>query len=126
MKKLLLSVLLSLGVLTIPFTNAEAATTKDQLIVNTQLNKMDYYQNGKFIKSFTVATGKAATPTPKGTFQIVNKIKNRPSTIKNVLRKKMERILQNKRIQINKTIKVKRIKIKLYHRGTCLISNLLL
>ena len=50
MKKLLLSALLSLGVLTIPFTNAEAATTKDQLIVNTQLNKMDYYQNGKFIK----------------------------------------------------------------------------
>ena len=36
---------------------------------------MDYYQDGKFIKSFTVATGKAATPTPKGTFQIVNKIK---------------------------------------------------
>ena len=75
MKKLLLSALLSLGFLTIPFTNAEAATTKDQLIVNTQLNKMDYYQNGKFIKSFTVATGKASTPTPKGTFQIVNKIK---------------------------------------------------
>lgn len=50
MKKLLLGALLSLGFLTIPFTNAEAATTKDQLIVNTQLNKMDYYQNGKFIK----------------------------------------------------------------------------
>ncbi len=50
MKKLLLSALLSLGFLTIPFTNAEAAATNDQLIVNTQLNKMDYYQNGKFIK----------------------------------------------------------------------------
>ena len=78
MKKLLLSALLSLGFLTLPFSSAEAATTKDQLIVDTQLNKMDYYQDGKFIKSFTVATGKAATPTPKGTFQIVNKIKNRP------------------------------------------------
>ena len=75
MKKLLLSALLSLGFLTLPFSSAEAATTKDQLIVDTQLNKMDYYQDGKFIKSFTVATGKAATPTPKGTFQIVNKIK---------------------------------------------------
>ncbi len=52
MKKLLLSALLSLGFLTIPFTNAEAAATNDQLIVNTQLNKMDYYQNGKFIKKF--------------------------------------------------------------------------
>ena len=74
MKKLLLSALLSLGFLTLPFASAEA-TTKDRLIVDTQLNKMDYYQDGKFIKSFTVATGKAATPTPKGTFQIVNKIK---------------------------------------------------
>ena len=50
MKKLLLSALLSLGFLTLPFASAEAATTKDQLIVNTQLNKMDYYQDGKFIK----------------------------------------------------------------------------
>ncbi len=52
MKKLLLSALLSLGFLTIPFTNAEAATTNDQLIVNTQLNKMDYYQNGQFIELY--------------------------------------------------------------------------
>lgn len=59
MKKLLLSALLSLGFLTLPFSSAEANfTTKDQLIVDTQLNKMDYYQDGKFIKSFTVATGK--------------------------------------------------------------------
>lgn len=50
MKKLLLSALLSLGFLTLPFTTAEAATTKDQLIVNTKINKMDYYQDGKFIK----------------------------------------------------------------------------
>ena len=49
MKKLLLSALLSLGFLTLPFASAEA-TTKDQLIVDTQLNKMDYYQDGKFIK----------------------------------------------------------------------------
>ena len=50
MKKLLLSALLSLGFLTLPFASAEAATTKDRLIVDTQLNKMDYYQDGKFIK----------------------------------------------------------------------------
>jgi len=52
MKKLLLSALLSLGFLTLPFSSAEAATTKDQLIVDTQLNKMDYYQDGKFIKHY--------------------------------------------------------------------------
>ncbi|MGQ0453320.1 hypothetical protein ACT4UM_12115 [Bacillus sp. SS-TM] len=33
--------------LTLPFASAEAATTKDQLIVDTQLNKMDYYQDGR-------------------------------------------------------------------------------
>lgn len=78
MKKLLVTIMLSLVFLTVPYMSAEAASTNDQLIVDTKLNKMDFYQNGKLIKSFTVATGKTATPTPKGTFQVVNKIKNRP------------------------------------------------
>ncbi|MDR4982388.1 MULTISPECIES: L,D-transpeptidase [Bacillus cereus group] len=78
MKKLLLSVLLSVVLLSVPHISAEASSTNSQLIVDTNTKKMDFYQNGKFVKSFTVATGKAATPTPKGTFKIVNKIKNRP------------------------------------------------
>ena len=36
---------------------------------------MDYYQDGKFIKVLLSLLEKRATPTPKGTFQIVNKIK---------------------------------------------------
>ena len=35
---------------------------------------MDYYQDGKFIKVLLSLLEKS-TPTPKGTFQIVNKIK---------------------------------------------------
>ncbi|MES5891731.1 MULTISPECIES: L,D-transpeptidase [Bacillus cereus group] len=78
MKKLLVTIMLSLVFLTVPYMSVEAASNNEQLIVDTKLNKMDFYQNGKLIKSFTVATGKTATPTPKGTFQVVNKIKNRP------------------------------------------------
>ncbi|PGA91238.1 L,D-transpeptidase [Bacillus toyonensis] len=78
MKKLLSFFILSVGLFVVPFTSAEASANKQELIINTNTNKMDFYQNGTFIKTFTVATGKSATPTPKGTFMIVNKIKNRP------------------------------------------------
>ncbi|MDM5157155.1 L,D-transpeptidase [Bacillus sp. DX1.1] len=79
MKKILLAILL-LSVWVFPYEKAEAAapTPNQKLFVNTSTNKMDFYQDGKFIRSFTVATGKANTPTALGTFIIVNKIKNRP------------------------------------------------
>lgn len=34
------------------------------------------YKNGQIIRSFPVAIGKPATPTPLGNFSIINKIKN--------------------------------------------------
>ncbi|MEW9671363.1 L,D-transpeptidase [Ammoniphilus sp. 3BR4] len=56
-----------------------AAETSDQLIIiNKATNKLAFYQEGKLIKTFPVATGKKQTFTPEGTFKIVNKIKNRP------------------------------------------------
>ena len=48
------------------------------IVINCKTNKMGYYKNGKLVKTFSVATGKSSTPTPKGKFTIVNKIKNRP------------------------------------------------
>ncbi|MGG0177659.1 L,D-transpeptidase family protein [Gottfriedia acidiceleris] len=48
------------------------------LIINTKSNKLYYYNKGKLVKSFSVATGKASTPTPTGKFNILNRIKNRP------------------------------------------------
>lgn len=50
----------------------------EYLIINSKLNKLAYYKDGKFIKEFRVATGKSSTPTPTGKFKIANKIKNRP------------------------------------------------
>lgn len=56
-----------------------AEETSDQLIIiNKAMNKLAFYQEGKLIKTFPVATGKKQTYTPEGTFRIVNKIKNRP------------------------------------------------
>ncbi|MEH7347923.1 Ig-like domain-containing protein [Gottfriedia acidiceleris] len=48
------------------------------IIINTNTNKLSYYNKGKLVKTFSVATGKASSPTPTGKFKIVNKIKNRP------------------------------------------------
>ena len=48
------------------------------IIVNTHTNKLTYYNKGKLVKTFRVATGKSSTQTPTGKFKILNKIKNRP------------------------------------------------
>jgi len=48
------------------------------IIINTKSNKLSYYNKGKLVKTFSVATGKSSTPTPTGKFKILNKVKNRP------------------------------------------------
>ncbi|MFJ8529421.1 L,D-transpeptidase [Bacillus sp. NPDC094106] len=85
MKKILL-IMLSMGLWAFPYkpAAAEATLPNQQLIVNTSTHEMAFYQDGAFIRNFTVATGKASTPTPTGTFVIVNKIKNRPYYAKHI------------------------------------------
>lgn len=56
----------------------------DLIIVNTNKNELTYVKKGIIIKKFKVATGSSRTPTPLGTFKIVNKIKNRPYYKKNI------------------------------------------
>jgi hypothetical protein len=51
---------------------------KDLIMINIDRNEMAYVKKGKLIRTFKVATGSSLTPTPTGTFKIVNKIKNRP------------------------------------------------
>lgn len=50
----------------------------DLIIVNKKTNKLAFFQNGSLIREFPVATGKNPSLTPEGSFEIVNKIKNRP------------------------------------------------
>lgn len=61
------------------------AATKDQLIViNKKTNQLAFFENGKLIKTYSVATGKTPKLTPEGSFYIREKIKNRPYYTKNI------------------------------------------
>jgi hypothetical protein len=44
--------------------------------ISLKEQKLDYLLNGFIWKSFSVSTGKASMPTPKGEFEVLNKIKN--------------------------------------------------
>lgn len=65
-----------------PIVSVSGAATKessDQLIViNKKTNKLAFFEGGELVRTFPVATGRTNKLTPEGTFEIVNKIKNRP------------------------------------------------
>lgn len=71
--------------LLLPFANtsgtavAASAESSNQLIViNKKTNKLAFFEGGELIRTFSVATGRTNKLTPEGTFEIVNKIKDRP------------------------------------------------
>ncbi len=41
--------------------------------INTKTQKLDYFVSGQLWREYPISSGKAAMPTPKGTFKIVNK-----------------------------------------------------
>lgn len=47
--------------------------TSYKIIINVNNHTLTLYQNGKVLKAYPVAVGKASTPTPKGTFKIINR-----------------------------------------------------
>ncbi|MGG0587404.1 L,D-transpeptidase [Priestia megaterium] len=57
--------------------NASAASNQ-LIIINKSTNTLAFYDRGKLVRTFKVATGRQMSYTPEGTFSIVNKIKNRP------------------------------------------------
>ncbi|MEH7505846.1 L,D-transpeptidase family protein [Neobacillus drentensis] len=74
-------IILCLGFSVFPYAQeAEASTiTKNQLIIiNKKINKLAFYENGKLVKTYSVATGRTSRLTPEGTFYIREKIVNRP------------------------------------------------
>lgn len=58
-------------------THSQAAENQF-VIINKSTNQLAYYENGKLLKVFRVATGRKPSYTPEGKFKIVNKIVNRP------------------------------------------------
>jgi hypothetical protein len=74
-------IILFLGFSVLPQAQkAEASTIskKQLIIVNKKINKLAFYENGKLVKTYSVATGRTSKLTPEGTFYIREKIKNRP------------------------------------------------
>ncbi len=73
--KVFILVLYFIGVI-VP--GVQAASPPDHLIlINVATNQLSYFENGNYVRTFPVSTGKKATPTPEGKFMIANKYKNK-------------------------------------------------
>jgi lipoprotein-anchoring transpeptidase ErfK/SrfK len=47
---------------------------KKQIVVNLTLLRCFYFEDGRLIKEYSVGIGGPATPTPSGSYQIVDKL----------------------------------------------------
>ena len=54
----------------------ENASPTNYIVVNIRNYSLTLYRNGAIYKTYPIAVGKAATPTPRGTFHIKNKALN--------------------------------------------------
>jgi L,D-transpeptidase ErfK/SrfK len=52
------------------------AAVSNNIVIKTKARVLDLYVNGKLYKTYPVAVGKFLTPTPKGSFRIINKSRN--------------------------------------------------
>ncbi|MEO2075736.1 MAG: L,D-transpeptidase family protein [Bacillus sp. (in: firmicutes)] len=77
MKKLTVIFVLLFSIFFFNLPHSEAASPQ-LLIINKKTNTLAFYNNGKLVKTFAVATGRSRDLTPEGTFRVVTKIKNRP------------------------------------------------
>lgn len=50
--------------------------TSYEILINTSKFLLSLFKDGKLIKNYPIAIGKPSTPTPKGTFTIINKAHN--------------------------------------------------
>ncbi|WP_413305014.1 L,D-transpeptidase family protein [Bacillus sp. 1P10SD] len=83
MKKFLIFVVLLVSFFFLA-NQTDASGNTQLIIINKKTNTLAFYNAGKLVKTFKVATGRVSTYTPEGTFRIVNKIKNRPYYTKNI------------------------------------------
>ncbi|MEH7482122.1 L,D-transpeptidase family protein [Neobacillus drentensis] len=59
-------------------SQADASSGSQLIIINKKTNTLAFYDSGKLVRTFSVATGRSRSLTPEGTFRIVTKIVNRP------------------------------------------------
>ncbi|CAI8888062.1 MULTISPECIES: L,D-transpeptidase [Bacillus] len=60
------------------------ASADHLILINLTTNQLSFFENGKYVRTFPVTTGKRNTPTPEGTFCIINKYKNKEYHRKNI------------------------------------------
>lgn len=53
------------------------ANTDHLVLINLSTNQLSFFENGNYVRTFPITTGKVNTPTPLGTFCIINKYKNK-------------------------------------------------
>lgn len=58
--------------------SAKYAKYEQFVVIDKSSNKLSFYEKGKLVKTFDVATGKKPSYTPEGLHIIREKIKNRP------------------------------------------------
>lgn len=58
-----------------PHNRKWSTKLQKKIEINTKKQELSYYIDGIKINTFKVSTGKATTPTPKGSFKIINKNK---------------------------------------------------
>lgn len=73
-----------LAILFFCFPISTFADTDHLILINLTTNQLSFFENGNYVKMFPIATGKRATPTPEGTFCIINKYKNKGYHRKNI------------------------------------------
>ncbi|MGG0240805.1 L,D-transpeptidase [Bacillus rhizoplanae] len=66
----------------VPIISAEE--TDHLLLVNLTTNQLSFFEDGNYVRTFPVTTGRTNTPTPEGTFCIINKYKNKEYHRKNI------------------------------------------
>lgn len=54
----------------------QTARSNYSITINENNHTLTLYKGGEVYKAYPVAVGKPTTPTPKGTFQIINKANN--------------------------------------------------
>ncbi|PGY12431.1 L,D-transpeptidase family protein [Bacillus sp. AFS031507] len=59
-------------------SQADASSGSQLIIINKKTNTLAFYDSGKLVRTFSVATGRSRSLTPEGTFRVVTKIVNRP------------------------------------------------
>lgn len=75
---ILFTLIFVLLIVALPSLTSAAQNSPQLIVINKATNQLAYFNNGELVQTFAVGTGRSDALTPEGTFNIVNKIKNRP------------------------------------------------